>query len=161
MSFILDALKKSETERLRKNPPGIASIAESSRQKSSSKWLWLVLVLLAINIVAVAGLIFLAQPEQVEIQSPVAVSRPEAISAPEASSAIVTEIQREQPAIKVDSPDDTAVETPADPVNLPVIVPDSDQAGTNYDRRKRLMTCGQRANCSCLICTSTFTSTAP
>ena len=37
MSFILDALKKSEAERLRKGAPGIANIPASGRQKIVDK----------------------------------------------------------------------------------------------------------------------------
>ena len=57
MSFILDALKKSESERQRQNAPGIASIPQQTRQKSSSGWIWIVAILLTINIVAVGALL--------------------------------------------------------------------------------------------------------
>ena len=54
MSFILDALKKSEAERQQKNTPGIASIAESGQTRSASKWIWIIGVLLVANLAALA-----------------------------------------------------------------------------------------------------------
>jgi general secretion pathway protein B len=58
MSFILDALKKSEADRLRKDAPGIANIPEHGRQRSTQKWIWLVLALVTVNLVVLAGLMF-------------------------------------------------------------------------------------------------------
>ncbi len=54
MSFILDALKKSESERQRQHAPGIASIPESGRQPQAAKWPWIVAGLLAINLLVLA-----------------------------------------------------------------------------------------------------------
>ena len=54
MSFILDALKKSEAERQQKNTPGIASIPEGGRPRTASKWAWIIGVLLAANLAAIA-----------------------------------------------------------------------------------------------------------
>jgi general secretion pathway protein B len=115
MSFILDALKKSETERLRKNSPGIANIAESGRQKSSQKWMWLVLVLLAINLVAVAGLIFVGRPKPAVIQAPVATSEPAASEMPAPSSVSTAIIERKPPLVTVIEPEVVAAEARAEP----------------------------------------------
>jgi general secretion pathway protein B len=115
MSFILDALKKSEAERLRKNTPGIANIAESGRQKSSAKWMWLVLALLAINLIAVAGLIFNARTEPAMIQVPATAEQPEAGKAP----AIAAAIERE-PALVVRDEPDVTVTTPTTEQIAPV-----------------------------------------
>ncbi len=81
MSFILDALKKSESERLRKNAPGIASIPESGRQKSSSRWMWLVLALITVNLVVLAGLLIKVKQETVTAETPAATTIKEARSA--------------------------------------------------------------------------------
>lgn len=56
MSFILDALKKSESERQRQDTPGIASIPESGQQRKPARWPWLVVGLLAINLAVLAGI---------------------------------------------------------------------------------------------------------
>lgn len=56
MSFILDALKKSESERQRQNAPGIADLPQAAARQSSRGWLWIVGVLLTINLVVLFGL---------------------------------------------------------------------------------------------------------
>jgi len=58
MSFILDALKKSEAERQRQHAPGIANIAESGRQQRGSRWGLVIGGLLILNL-AVLGAIML------------------------------------------------------------------------------------------------------
>jgi general secretion pathway protein B len=56
MSFILDALKKSEAERLRKDAPGISDVPGTAREKSASHWIWIVVVLVTINIVVLVAI---------------------------------------------------------------------------------------------------------
>jgi general secretion pathway protein B len=56
MSFILDALKKSESERQRTNTPGIAHIAEGGKRTHAGKWLWIVAILLIVNAAVLAAL---------------------------------------------------------------------------------------------------------
>jgi len=70
MSFILDALKKSESERLRKDAPGIASIPESGRQKSSARWIWGVLALITVNLAVLAGLMMKVNQETATTAAP-------------------------------------------------------------------------------------------
>lgn len=50
MSFILDALKKSEGERQRKSTPGVADIPDARVEPHTPRWLWVVGALLAINL---------------------------------------------------------------------------------------------------------------
>ena len=50
MSFILDALKKSEAERQRKSAPGFADIPDARARTGAPRWLWAVGGLLAINL---------------------------------------------------------------------------------------------------------------
>jgi general secretion pathway protein B len=57
MSFILDALKKSEAERKRQDAPGIASIPEPTENSSGSKWIWIIAALLTINVVVLTGVV--------------------------------------------------------------------------------------------------------
>jgi general secretion pathway protein B len=51
MSFILDALKKSEAERLRQDTPGFADVPGSPQEKSAIHWIWIIVVLIGINII--------------------------------------------------------------------------------------------------------------
>ena len=58
MSFILDALKKSEAERKRNDSPDMASIPTGGGSRSGSRWVWVFAVLLAVNLAALAVLVF-------------------------------------------------------------------------------------------------------
>ena len=55
MSFILDALKKSETERQRQNAPGFADVPDGTDSPRAPRWLWVLGGLLAINLVVLLG----------------------------------------------------------------------------------------------------------
>ena len=57
MSFILDALKKSDAERQKRSTPGFADIPVSRDRKTPPRWLWVVGGLLAVNLVAVVFLL--------------------------------------------------------------------------------------------------------
>jgi general secretion pathway protein B len=57
MSFILDALKKSDAERQKRSTPGFADIPVSRDRKTPPRWLWVVGGLLAVNLVAVVVLL--------------------------------------------------------------------------------------------------------
>ena len=63
MSFILDALKKSEAERQRQNAPGIANIPEGGRRKSNSKWTWIIGGLLIVNLAVLVGIVLMPDDE--------------------------------------------------------------------------------------------------
>lgn len=63
MSFILDALKKSEAERQRQNAPGIANIPEGGRRKNNSKWTWIIGGLLVVNLAVLAGIVLTPDDE--------------------------------------------------------------------------------------------------
>jgi general secretion pathway protein B len=63
MSFILDALKKSEAERQRQNTPGIANIPEGGGRKSNSKWTWIIGGLLVVNLAVLAGIVLMPDDE--------------------------------------------------------------------------------------------------
>lgn len=57
MSFILDALKKSEAERQRKSTPGFADIPGARERTGAPRWLWAVGGLLAINLAVLVTLL--------------------------------------------------------------------------------------------------------
>ncbi|MBT8087716.1 MAG: general secretion pathway protein GspB [Gammaproteobacteria bacterium] len=57
MSFILDALKKSETERQQQGSAEFASVPISKANSRAPRWLWLLGVLLAVNLVVLVGLL--------------------------------------------------------------------------------------------------------
>jgi general secretion pathway protein B len=61
MSFILDALKKSETDRQQQGSAEFAGVPTSPATSSVPRWLWVVGILLAINLAVLIGLLY--QPD--------------------------------------------------------------------------------------------------
>lgn len=57
MSFILDALKKSETDRQQQTETDFAAVPSRSGKQRAPKWLWILAVLLLINIVVLTGIL--------------------------------------------------------------------------------------------------------
>ncbi len=66
MSFILDALKKSETDRQQQTGADFANVPSRSGQPRPPKWLWLLAALLGINIAVLVGILLRpdAPPEE-------------------------------------------------------------------------------------------------
>lgn len=56
MSFILDALKKSETERQQQGNAEFASVPVGTTRTRTPRWIWVIVVLLVINVAAMLGL---------------------------------------------------------------------------------------------------------
>ena len=57
MSFILDALKKSETERQQQTGAEFSAVPSGSGDSQSFKWLWILALLLLVNIVVLVGVL--------------------------------------------------------------------------------------------------------
>lgn len=57
MSFILDALKKSETDRQQRSSAEFAGVPTSSDRAAAPRWLWGLGLLLAINLLVLVGLL--------------------------------------------------------------------------------------------------------
>ncbi len=74
MSFILDALRKSEHERQRTSGPGLAEIPTATGKVQHNRWMPLVVALLAINVLIITGV--LLWPDQAPIPAPVANTAP-------------------------------------------------------------------------------------
>ena len=66
MSIILDALKKSESDRQGKNRPERAHIPTGSEDSSSSRWLYIVGALLLINVVVLLVVFLKPDPDAIE-----------------------------------------------------------------------------------------------
>ncbi len=79
MSFILDALKKSETDRQQQSTAEFASVPTSPAPAGVPRWLWIVGLLLAINIVVLVGVLLRPEAETraiVEVENTAARSAP-------------------------------------------------------------------------------------
>ena len=57
MSFILDALKKSETERQQQGPSDFANVPSSAESPRAPRWLWVLALLLTINVAVLIGVL--------------------------------------------------------------------------------------------------------
>ena len=67
MSFILDALKKSETDRQQRGSAEFASVPSSGpRREGPPAWLWVVGVLLLVNLAVLVGLFLRPEASSVE-----------------------------------------------------------------------------------------------
>jgi general secretion pathway protein B len=100
MSYILEALKKSEQQREIGRVPGITSVHENTAKSAGSKWRWLIVAVLLLN----AGLLGLllwpgSEPEPEAVTSSAPVAEPLQVR-PDRPAAVP--IQRRSPA--VDSP---------------------------------------------------------
>lgn len=120
MSFILDALKKSETERQEQTGAEFSNVPSSSGEPQSFKWLWILALLLLVNVVVLFGI--LLREEKVP-DTPASIEpAPMEQSAPASSSFEdrIAEVKQNQP-----TPDMTTAEpqplqtTNAAPVETP------------------------------------------
>ena len=57
MSFILDALKKSETERQQQGPSDFANVPSGAETARAPRWLWVLAALLAVNLAVLLGVL--------------------------------------------------------------------------------------------------------
>lgn len=110
MSFILDALRKSERERQTGQAPGLPQLMTETPKPPSRGWYAAIVVLLAVNLAVIAWWL-LARQERVS-HAPEPVSAP----APQGASA---------PASAVDQPASTAIANPATspPASAQPVVP--------------------------------------
>lgn len=69
MSLILDALKKSETERQEQGSAEFSSVPASSANTRPGRWLWLLAALLVVNVAVLIGI--LLKPDAVVESEPV------------------------------------------------------------------------------------------
>ena len=110
MSFILDALKKSETERQRQKVPGFADVPDGTDSPRASRWLWVLGGLLAINVVFLSGLVL-----RQELQPTTAPTAPvETIPVVEPADATLSAIVEEARQVEPQQTADTAGETTFD-----------------------------------------------
>ena len=133
MSFILDALKKSETERQEQSGAEFSNVPSSSGEPQSFKWLWILALLLLVNVVVLVGVLLREEkvpdtPAPVE-QTPVEQSQPAGSSFEDR----IAEARQNQPA-----PDTTTARPP--PQQTATATPVNASTQTTSQSRPRLMT---------------------
>lgn len=105
MSFILDALKKSETERQQQSEAEFSSVPVRSSSPRAPRWLWLLIGLLVINVAAMLWLVF--RPDSAELPAEAAsVDRPPATTTPRSRS--ITAFEQQVAAARVKQPEPRA-----------------------------------------------------
>jgi general secretion pathway protein B len=135
MSFILDALKKSETDRQQQGSAEFAGVPTSNRRESPPRWLWALGLLLAINLVVLVGLIFRPDPSPpVAVPAPVATQTTQA--APEKTDAFAEQLaaaRQNAPRPEVSEPEavQTSVAETAPPGARSTNQASTSQASTN------------------------------
>ncbi|MGB5104212.1 MAG: general secretion pathway protein GspB [Steroidobacteraceae bacterium] len=85
MSFILDALRKSEHERQRTTGPGLAEVAVAPSKPRTNAWATAAIALLVVNLVAV-GILMLRKGRDAPPAPAVATAGPETATAPAAAA---------------------------------------------------------------------------
>lgn len=94
MSFILDALRKSEQERQRNVTPGMVQVRGHESSARTRIWVTLVAVLVVSNIILIASL-WLAPTPQPDVSAPPLTSAPQ--ESPATQSAVTTSAARPDP----------------------------------------------------------------
>ena len=108
MSFILDALKKSEAERQRQKVPGFADVPDGKDSPRTPRWLWVLGGLLAINVIFLSGLMLRQQLQ------PMAPAPVETIPVGEPADVTLSAIVEEARQVEPQQSADTAGETTFD-----------------------------------------------
>jgi general secretion pathway protein B len=118
MSFILDALKKSETERQQQGGSDFANVPSSIEPAGAPRWLWALGLLLAVNLAVLLGVLLRDDAPQVDTP-PAQQSAPQQPAAADDSfSERIREAReresaaRTSPAIQPEPAAETVVETP-------------------------------------------------
>ncbi len=123
MSFILDALKKSENDRQEQAEAEFATVPSSPSAPAAPRWLWILGGLLAINIIAVVGLMFRpdSQPDTAPpIAMPATAPEVAAVDDADSFSDQVQSARRNQPARRVSgsTPPPGAAQTSPQPARV-------------------------------------------
>ena len=105
MSFILDALRKSENERQEQSQAEFAGVPTGGHEATTPRWLWVVGALLAINLAVLAGLFFRPDANAPVQETIVAAPTPQAETPVERTfSDRVAAAQREIPEQTINEP---------------------------------------------------------
>jgi general secretion pathway protein B len=102
MSFILDALKKSENDRQQQSNAEFASVPTSPVTPSIPRWVWIAGFLLAINLAVL--IVLLLKPGPAPLQSSVP-SLPEAIDTPHATTEPASSFEERVATAELNPPD--------------------------------------------------------
>ncbi len=122
MSYILDALKKSESERQRQDAPGFADVPAQVQARGTPKWIWLLAGLLLVNALVVGALLlrgFFAVPaspvaREQPATAPAAIAAPSSTRQPPAAPPVTADISANRPPAPLRTPVRSAAPPAAD-----------------------------------------------
>ena len=137
MSFILDALKKSENDRQQQSEAEFASVPSSPDAPRAPKWLWVLGVLLVLNVAVLIGILMRPDTPVAAVESPApeiparqatqpVADPPEAIQ--ETFTERVADARRNQPQPEP-AADDTSIVDRPDPEAATAMATDPEPAG--------------------------------
>lgn len=129
MSFILDALRKSEAERRRQAGPTLHELRAAPRRARLPGWVILILVALGLNLLMMGYLLLRKTPtaEPPRAIAPIAAQQPQQSPAP--ASAPMTESTTALPPATVSEPAAPAPAASPMPASVPLSAPESLPAG--------------------------------
>lgn len=127
MSFILDALRKSETDRQQQGSSEFAGVPTSDRREKPPRWLWVLGLLLAVNVIVLLGLLLRpdTQPAATRLEQPVQnaetpPARSEDFASQVAAAKQNAPVREEPPPVAVESTPETA-QVPAATAPAPAV----------------------------------------
>lgn len=100
MSFILDALKKSETERQQQGPSDFANVPSSHESTGAPRWLWVLGLLLAVNLAVLLGVLLRNDSAEIVPTTAQASSAQQAPAAAPSFSERIREAREKEPATR-------------------------------------------------------------
>ena len=100
MSFILDALKKSETERQQQGPSDFANVPSSHESTGAPRWLWVLGLLLAVNLAVLLGVLLRNDSAEIVPATAQASSAQQAPAAAPSFSERIREAREKEPATR-------------------------------------------------------------
>lgn len=128
MSFILDALKKSETERQQQSTAEFAAVPSRSGTPTVPRWLWVVAALLVINLAVLLSLYLRHESEAEAFVKPPAPIEKSSIEAlpirPDEEPSFADRVATAQRNIPSPQAEDVVAQTPppSEPAVMPVII---------------------------------------
>ncbi len=120
MSFILDALKKSENERQEQSSAEFSSVPSSSSNPSPARWLWMLGILLFINFAVLIGILLKPSPTTGASEPEAAVVEESRSSFEEQVAVAIDDRAEQAPAPVVQTSAQSSVQTNEIPTTAPV-----------------------------------------
>lgn len=130
MSFILDALKKSETERQQQSSAEFSSVPASSGNPSPTRWLWMLGILLLVNFAVLIGILLKPSPtaDAVKLET----------ETEDVQAAVTSNEFKDQVAVAIDNRAEKASDPPVEAVSQDAVAAAPDPVPTQSASSRRV-----------------------